>query len=387
VGFRLDYVSGAGGVAPVIHILHLAYAVSRGGAANVIVTLCNRLDPERFRTSIITMTPNGGFERLLAPRITLRRELARRGIDPSMVFRIARHLRELRPDVIHTHAWGALSDGMAAGWLAHVPAQVHLEHGTLELRPLQRRVQRWAWGRLDQVVAVSEALRRRMEEHIGFPADRIRVIPNGIDTDRIVLDAAQRQRVRSGLGAGPQDFVIGAVGRMHPVKGHAFLVESLGLLPPHVRLWLVGDGELHPQLEARARSLGLADRVRFLGHRDDVHDLLPAMDAYCQPSLSEGISMALLEAMAGARPVVVTAVGGNREVVTADETGLLVEPGQPQALADAVNRIASQPTLATRLGDAARRCVLDRYSWSGMVRQYEALYTELAARPKRAGRG
>jgi sugar transferase (PEP-CTERM/EpsH1 system associated) len=369
-----------------IRVLHLAYAVSRGGAANVIVNVCNRLDPSRFRASIITLTPNGGFERLLArDRVELRRVLAGRGTDLSMVLRLARGFRELRPDVLHTHAWGTLCEGTLAARLAGVPVLVHNQHGTLEERPLQRGVQRWVWGWQDQVLAVSEILRKRMAERIGFPLESIRVIPNGVDASRFTPDASVRERVRHELGAGKRDVVVGAVGRFHPVKGHRYLIQALALLPSHVQLWLIGEGELRGELEKMTSSLCLTGRVRFLGHRDDIRELLASMDVFCQPSLGEGIPIALLEAMASRLPVVATATGGNVEVVVARETGLLVEPAKAEAIADGLRDLTARPEEAARLGLAGRRRSIERYAWPQVIKQYEDLYISLVDRRTRRG--
>lgn len=364
-----------------IRLVHVTYAASYGGTANGIVNLCNGLDPSRFRASIITFTPNGGFEQTLASdRVTLYRLLPSRGNDPSLILRLARLLRAVRPDVLHTHAWGTLCEGLTAGKLAGIPMHVHGEHGTLETRRLHRWVQRRVWGWLDQVVAVSEILRGSMANVIGYDPARIRVIPNGVDTEKFRSDPIGRARVRREMMVSDEDFVVGAVGRLHAIKGHRHLIQALSLLPDSVRLWLVGDGPLRSELEALASSLGVANRTHFLGHRDDVPDILLGLDALCQPSLNEGMSNTILEAMASRLPVVATAVGGNVETVVHGETGLLVGPERPEALAGALQYLGFHREEALRLGEAGRRRAVDRYSIRRMVRDYEELYANLCRR-------
>jgi len=370
----------------VIHVVHVTYAASYGGAASMIVNLCNRLDPARFRVSIVSLTPNGGFEHELdGERVALHRVLKRRGKDLGLSLRLARLLWQLRPDVVHTHASNTLLEGRLAGRAAGARCFVHNEHGTVELRPQHRWLQRQFWQRADQVVAVSEILRERMARGIGFDPRRIRVIHNGVDVERFRPDPDLRIAIRRELSAAEGDFVIGAVGRHHPVKGHRHLIEAFHHLPDHLRLWLVGDGELRRDLEGLARSLGLESRVRFLGHRNDVHAMLAALDVLCQPSLSEGMSVTVLEAMASGLPIVATAVGGNVELVSHGESGLLVPAQDPAALAGALLRLATCRDEAKRLGQDARRRAQESYSVTTMVSAYEQLYERLL--PGKARRG
>lgn len=365
-----------------IHVVHLTYAVSQGGAARVIVNLSNRLDPSRFRVSIVTETPAGGLESWLEPRVGLYRVLARRGKDPTMPFRLGRVLRRLQPDVLHTHAWGALLNGRLVGWGLGIPVTIHMEHGTLEERPLHRRIQRWLWHRVDAVVAVSEELRDRMSRTMRFPVQRIRLIPNAVDTEQFRPGATERDRTRAGLDAGGGTCVLACVGRLHPIKGHGAMIEALAQLPDSVHLWLVGEGELRDELAAAAERLGVARRVRFLGFRQDVVGILCAADVLVQPSVSEGLSLTVLEGMACALPVVATDVGGNRELVSPGETGLLVPARDVRALAEAVRALASDAALRRAMGERGRARVKERFSLARAAADFEALYLECVERAR-----
>jgi glycosyltransferase involved in cell wall biosynthesis len=225
---------------------------------------------------------------------------------------------------------------------------------------------------------VSDHTRDELVAHVPAARAKALVIPNGVDPAGFAAwhDAAE---VRRGLGLSADCFVVGTVGRTHPVKGHADLVMAFAALahgerePPH--LLIVGQ-PLEPwaqQLALQARALGVGNLVHLLGERSDVPALLAAMDVFVLPSHSEGMPNALLEAMAAARPVVATRVGGSAEVITDGLTGLAVPPRDPGALASAIGQLRSDPLLGKRLGAAARRQVAQRFSWSAALDSYEAL--------------
>jgi glycosyltransferase involved in cell wall biosynthesis len=192
-----------------------------------------------------------------------------------------------------------------------------------------------------------------------------------------------RARVRAELGILDGEQVVTVVGSLYPVKGHRYLLEAapqvLARCPSTVFLF-AGRGDCEVELRAQARGLGIADRVRFLGLRDDVPALLAIADVFVQPSLSEGLSIAILEAMAAAKPIVTTRVGGNPELVADSETGLLVEPANASALAAAVTRILTDGRQARRLGDNGRERVRARFSTANMVTDYEAIYAKALGR-------
>lgn len=368
-----------------IHVVHFTYAVSEGGAAKGIVNLCNGLDPERFRASIITLTPPGGFERLLdRDRVAVYRMKDKRGKDLGQPWRLARLLRKLAPDVLHTHAWGTLFAGVVGGKLARVPAIVHGEHGTFDLRPSRRWLQYGLWRWSDQLLSVSQSLRDNLADTTGFPRERIRVVANGVDTERFRSRPECRRHFRDELGAADDDVVLGTVGRLHRIKGHECAIRAMTSLHERVKLWVVGDGELMQELRELADGLGLSPRVRFLGHRDDAPEILSAMDVMCQPSLSEGMSNTILEAMATQLPVVATRVGGNPELVVDGETGFVVDTDSPEALARAVGQLDGRHDARRRMGMAGYARVLETYSMPRMIGGYEAVYTELVSRVRGA---
>ncbi len=243
---------------------------------------------------------------------------------------------------------------------------------------------RWLYNRgTDAVVAISEGVRAALVAS-GVRADRIAVVPSGVDVGRFAAAAGRRAAERARLGLGADDFVVAIVGALEQRKGHATLLDALALVhEPPVRLLCAGSGSLAAALARRADALGLGDRARFLGHVDDVPGLLAAVDAVAMPSRHEGLGVAALEAMAAGRPLVVSRVGGLPEVVGAD-AGVIVDADDPVALAAALTRLAREPATARALGEAGRARVAERFTLDAMARGTRAVYRQVLAGVTRA---
>jgi glycosyltransferase involved in cell wall biosynthesis len=249
--------------------------------------------------------------------------------------------------------------------------------------------------RRDRVVGVGEAVRQALISNEGIPAARVEVIYNGIPPERYAEPAA-RADARRALALGPDDLAIIQVARLDYLKDHATAVRTVGRVRqrhPGARLLLVGEGPERGAIRAEADRLGLADHVRFLGLRQDIPRLLQAADLFLLTSISEGIPLTLLEAMAAGLPVVSTRVGGTGEVVADGRTGLLAPAGDDAALADAVLRLAGDAALRERLGGAGRGRVRSLFSEGRMCERYGNAYREMlhgrsrSPAPCRQGRG
>jgi glycosyltransferase involved in cell wall biosynthesis len=240
---------------------------------------------------------------------------------------------------------------------------------------------------VDTVIVNADALRLEGEQR-GMRCRWV-LLQNGVDTEHFRLPPADAQ-ARAALGLDPRQPVVGTIGRLEDRKGHDQLLRAAGEMLAGAngrrpQLVIVGDGPLRESLAGQARTLGVADSVRFEGTVADVRPVLAAMDVFVLPSRAEGMSNALMEAMAAGRPVVATAVGGNTEVVTDGETGLLVPPGNPAAIARAVDGLLGDPERASRLGAAARQFVTHHFGARARVAELERLYEErLALRARRA---
>jgi sugar transferase (PEP-CTERM/EpsH1 system associated) len=370
-------VLGAQRAAPV-RVMHVIHQLGFGGMELGVVKLVNALDRTRVTSSICSCRPATGAKERLAADVPLIELERRGGNDPALVGRLYRVFRRERPDIVHTHAWGTLVEGLLAARLARIPVVVHGEHGTLQTKPHQCWVQRLAWASADAVLSVSTRLAERMAREVGFPLDHIRTIRNGVDLTR--FRGGDRDAARRALGISREEaLVVGTVGRLVPVKDQRTLVSAAGVLHrsfADLQVVLVGDGPLRGDLSQQIQALGLVDVVRLLGNRADVERVLPAFDVFVLPSLSEGMSNTIQEAMGTGLPVVATDVGGARELVV-KETGLLIPAATPEALASALAWLLERPAQRAGMGAAARRRVETEFSLERMIRDYERVYHEL----------
>jgi sugar transferase (PEP-CTERM/EpsH1 system associated) len=362
-----------------LRVMHVVYSLEPGGMEFGVVKLVNGFDRRRVSSAVCATVPGGRLRSLVAADVPVFELTRRRGNDPRLIWRLARLFRRERPNVVHTHAWGTLLEGLLAAKLAGVPLVVHGEHGTLQLKPRQRWLQRWGWARVNQVLSVSSTLATRIAAETGFPAERVHTIRNGVDLARFCR--VSRSEARAALGLADTDIVIGSVGRLVPVKDQATLIDAVARVArsnPDVRLLLAGDGPLRYSLEARAAVQGVGDRVTLLGHRSDVETVLNALDVFALSSTSEGLSNTILEAMASGLPVVATRVGGADELVDDGVSGLLVPPSDPIALAAALGELTGNRDKRLGMGAAARRRAESEFALSRMIGRYEDMYWRLA---------
>ena len=346
-----------------------------------VTKLVNGLDHGRIASAIFTSCPcvDSLRDRLHAdvPLVEFNRQA---GNDPRFVLQLYRAIRRARPDILHTHGWATLVEGYVAGRLAGVPIIVHGEHGTLQTGFRHVVTQRAFWPRVDRVLAVSSRLADRMATEVGFPRDRIQVLRNGVDLER--FDPRHRSIGRARLGVGPNDLLIGTAGRLVPVKDHATLLHAYARLRaagvPFIGV-ITGTGPLLSELHAIADTLGL-DNVKFLGARDDIEYILPALDIFVLSSVSEGLSNTIQEAMASGAAVVATHVGGADELVQVDATGLLVPASSPVEMASALLTLARDRERRRAMGAAGRHRAETQFDLRQTVTRYQDLYLDLFTR-------
>ena len=359
--------------------MHVVFSLQPGGMELGVVKVVNGLDPVRVQSAICSTTPAGALRHLVSPRVPVFELNRREGNDPALVWSMYRLFRRERPHIVHTHAWGTLLEGLIAAKLARIPAVVHGEHGTLQLKPHQRWLQRRAWLAADRVLSVSSRLAERMALETTVDPGRITTIRNGVDLSR--FNPIHRAAARAAFGLDDDTLVVGTVGRLVPVKDHVTLLEafaSLRVKRGSAMLLLAGDGPLGPSLRARAKALGVEESVRLLGHRRDVDAVLASLDVFVLSSVSEGLSNTILEAMATGLPIVATRVGGADELVKDGETGMLVESGSPRQIAEAIEWLVANPSGRRAMGLAGRGRVETEFGLDAMVKRYEALYVDIA---------
>ncbi len=311
-----------------------------------------------------------------------------------MFHRILGVLREFRPDVVHTHNY-VLRYVLPPALLHNPPAIVHTIHNVahLEVDSLGMWLNRRTFGRRVHPVVIAEEGAASFDRvYNPLPAGPLRppLIRNGIAVARYAAASSGREKWRAQNGFGPDDLLFVCVARLYLQKNHKTLVEAFASGPakiPNAKLLLAGDGHLRDEVEARVRSLGISDRVHFLGRRDDIPQLLAASDIFALASMWEGNPLSVMEAMAAGLPAVVTAVGGVPELVTHEKHGLIVPPGDAAVLSAVMLRIANDPAMRRAMGIAAAKRAQTEFDDRNMVEAYESLYDQLLSVPAERNAG
>ena len=355
-----------------IRILHVITRMDPGGSTDDTLLTLAGLDPTRFRAALASGPaqdpPGAGVARARENGVAfvdipdLVRDISPLRDLRSLVA-LWRLMRRERYHIVHTHTSKAGFVGRLAARLAGVPIIVHKPHGHVfygYYGPLLTRLfillERWAARVTDRIITLSQ---RGADEHVAVGVGRpgmFVTIPSGVDFSAAAEQTIGREEVRRALGIGADDLVVGTLGRLTAIKGQGDLVEAFaGLDRRNGGPWLllVGDGEERVALQRRAQELGAADRVVFAGWRDDIYNLLRAMDIFALPSWNEGMGKALVEAMYVGIPPVVTAVGGVPEIVDDGETGLLVPARRPDRMREALAELAADPDRRRGMGRAA----------------------------------
>lgn len=369
-----------------ITVLHLAGSGGWAGGETYLLLLARNIDRQRFRLIVVSPEPGALVEDLRAEGIeTHVLDMYPLG-SLRPLFRLRNFLREQQPDIVQAHGARANVYSRIAGRLAETGAIISTVHNSLYDYPIGW-IKKWLYLACDKLTAplvdctlcVAESHRQELINRYGLRPDRVVTIPNGVDIKRF-QPIPRNRRLREELAISDDVPVIGIVGRLTDQKGHVYLLRALPLLLakfPSLRCLVVGDGELREELQQLAADLGLTDHCLFLGVRQDIPEVLAAMDLLVLPSLSEGMPYAALEGMAMGKPVVATAVNGVPELIQDGVTGLLVPRKDPVALAKAIDTVLANPHIAASLGLAARRQVEQTYSIEAWIAQMESLYESL----------
>jgi sugar transferase (PEP-CTERM/EpsH1 system associated) len=372
-------------------ICHIIHRLDYGGLENGLVNLINWMPAERFRHAILCLTHATDFRhRILKNDVRILEVHRPAGYNLALYRKVTAMIRELAPDIVHTRNIATL-EMLVPARLAGVRKLVHGEHG-LDTRELDgknttynvlRRLSRLLVGRY---IAVNADLKVWLMKVIGIPENRVSLIYNGVDADRFRPRDTAPHATPNGF-AGPSCFVIGTIGRFEPVKDQTTLVHAViqllaerPELRQRLRLALIGDGSLRPAITAALRTADLSAIAWLPGFRDDTAELYRSMDLFVLPSRREGISNTALEAMASGLPVVAARVGGNPEIIRDGETGALIPPGNPEALAAAISAYVDDPDRVRRQGLAARAWIERRFSTASMVQGCVDVYDSLGAR-------
>ena len=373
-------------------VAHVFYRFDVGGLENGVVNLINRMPEDAYRHAIIALTEVTDFRQRIqrddVQCIALKK-------PPGHLYRLfprlVRILRELKPAIVHSRNLAALEVTVPA-WLAGVPVRIHGEHGR-DVGDLDGSNKTYLWVRrlynpfVSHWIALSRDLETYLTGPVGIPRRKVAQIYNGVDAARFhpAADAVTSALTLAGCPfRHPEHWLVGTVGRMQTVKDQTLLarafIRALDLAPDlrqRLRLVMVGDGPLRSEAQALLDAAGVADLAWLPGERHDVPEVLRGLDCFVLPSLAEGISNTILEAMASGLPVIATAVGGNPELVDAKRTGVLVPAGDADAMARAIIGYATHPDQARAAGQAGRAEIERRFSLDAMVGAYQGLYDQL----------
>ncbi len=374
-------------------LLHIVGESKFGGGSVIIVELARMARDCGWEVDVLTTDPamTEVLDRYgigVVPLDAIWREI-RPLKDLKGLWRLYRFLRESRYTAVHTHTSKGGFVGRLAAWMAGVPIVVHTVHGFAfheRSSPLAVRVyaamERAAARCCHRIVTVSEFHRRWGLSLGNGNEQKMIAIPNGIAPGRVAQKAG-RDATRAAMGVSPDDYIIVSIGRLAAGKGLEDLLEAIAAARDEInrpiQVWLPGTGPLRPVLEQFANRQELAGIVRFLGFRDDIGDLLGASDLVVLPSLREGLSIALLEAMAAAKPIVATTIGSNREVTREGEAAYLIPPCDRIALKEGLMSMIDSPESAKRFASSAERIYRSTYTEEIMLSRYKELYNELLA--------
>lgn len=372
-----------------LRVLHVVPRLGLGGTEHGVLKVLAGLGDEQFEHRICAVR---GMDASFVDgmNVTVRTcsvGSAKAGFQFPL-FRLMRIMKEFRPHIVHTRNFGAL-EAICAARLARVPVAIHSEHGyELEILrglPIRRRMLcRALFPMADAVFAVTRELCLYHSRQSWLPAGAFRTIHNGVNTERFAPRRTDAAEIRNQLGIPAERFVIGSVGRLVPIKDHWTLLRAVEVVlrrRKDVHVLLVGDGPERAKLqEYVAASPELTGHVTFFGASDRIPELMNAMQVFVLPSICEGMSNTILEAMATGLPLVVTRAGGNPELVVDGSIGFLFPPSDVQALAKHLMMLAESPDIRRSFGEGARLRAVEQFSLERMIRSYRDLYFELAAK-------
>ena len=361
-------------------VVHIIYKLAVGGLENGLVNLINNMPVEKYRHIIICATDYTDFrDRITRDDVEVYALHKKPGNDLGAYWRLWKLLRRLKPDIVHTRNLGTIEYSLPAK-LAGVKYCVHGEHGR-DLTDIDGTNQKYIKLRkfynffVSHFISVSKDLESWLIETVSIPTQKITQIYNGVNTQRFSIKNRKNQS---------KNIVIGTVGRLQAEKDQATLIKAFELLKKEntekeINLHIIGDGPDREKLDVLVNKMDMTHAVIFHGKCDNIPVLMTELDVFVLPSLGEGISNTILEAMSCGLPVVATNVGGNPELVTENISGYLVPSNNPNEMAKAIQQYIDQPELLAKHGQAARERIENEFSMKAMVDNYVKVYDELLA--------
>lgn len=362
-----------------LRVVQITHDLGVGGLPGVVSCLCRNLDRRQFDVSVLCLNEKGATAEVLESSGIGVYEVGRTNTaaDYFAFRKVAEFLRQHEADVIHTHNTQPFIDGGLGGIWARVDTHIHTDHARRYPDKWRYIAAEWVLARsAHRVVGVSDHTSMQLVREGGIPPDKVVTVPNGIE-DPLAESYVDYHSKRSELDIPDDALIVGVGVRLAEQKGLSYLIEAMETVVARVRdarLVIAGYGPLRGQLEAQARRSGLDEYVRFLGKRRDMVEVMQTFDVYALPSIWEGLPLVVLEAMAVGCPVVASDVGGVSSAVEDGTTGRLVDPRQPEALAEALVELFLDENERRRCGENGRKRFLEKFSADTMARRYERLY-------------
>ena len=373
-------------------VVHIIHSLGTGGLENGLVNIINRTPPDRYRHAIVCLTEAGEFaKRITAPGVAVVELHKRPGHDIGLYWRLCETLRRLRPAIVHTRNLATLEMQFVAALLPGVK-RVHGEHGrdVFDLHGANRKynlLRKAARLVVQRYIAVSRDLAQWLTGTVGVPPARVRQIYNGVDQDRFHPRREPRPDLAPDGILASDSLVVGTVGRLAEVKNQPSLLRAVHRtlhqhpeLDARLRVIIVGGGPMAATMRKLVTDLGLAKHVWLAGDRHDIPKLLQCMDIFVLPSLGEGISNTVLEAMASGLPVIATRVGGNPELIEDGWNGRLVPVNDDEALAEAIAELSTLAEQRAEMGRNGMKKIGASFDWRRTVTEYLSVYDELTDR-------
>lgn len=365
-----------------IKVIQLVEDLKIGGAERVIADIAEGLDRKKYDVSVWCVTRGGETASELSDKgIKVRILGISNYYNPLNIFKLTRLLKDSGPDIVHTHGYFASVIGRLAARKARIPAIVAHVHSTYwDYKKRHIRIERRLSRFTHKIICCSEAVENFVKDFEKIKDGKTIVIYNGVDEDRFSTFKDSKSLLAE-LGIDEGSSVVGTVSSLTPHKGHEHLIQAASLVLdtlPSTRFLIVGDGPLRTRLENQAKNLNIYSSVIFSGERKDIPEILSLMDVFVLPSFSrEGLGLAIIEAMAAERPVVATEIGGIPEAVIKEKTGLLVPPGDSDALATAIIEFIQDPKKAKEMGEKGRARVIERFTKTKMLSEIQNVYQSL----------
>lgn len=369
-----------------IKVLFLNYSFDVGGIETLILAMCKGMQNNEFNLNVCSFKDSNilrnEFEQMNVPFYFIQKK---EGLDIKLIFKLRKLYKVLDIDLVHTHNAAQWFYGILAGIGLSRPVIIHTQHSVLRIEERKLLyVLRLLANRTSEIVCVAKYVADYMSKEGKINDRKVEVIYNGIDVNKFKFCFDERIKKNS-LGIPGEFKVVGNIARLAPIKNHKSLLEAFKIVlqqRPNTILLIAGGGVLLDELKHYSQELEIAKSVFFLGDRRDIPELLKVMDIFVLSSLSEGLSMTLLEAMSAALPIVATKVGGNSEVIEDNKTGLLVPSKSPERLAKAIIWLLDNREIAMAMGQEGQRIAMERFSIEKMITEYQNLYREFAVNSK-----